>query len=57
MNYLLYGKEKDEFGRTNFPQRLEIAKELVLPIGTVKARLYRSRELLIAIIRDRKIVK
>jgi RNA polymerase sigma-70 factor (ECF subfamily) len=36
---------------------IEIAKELKLPIGTVKARLYRSRELLIAIIRDRNIVK
>lgn len=36
---------------------MEIADELRLPIGTVKARLFRSRELLVAIIRDRKIEK
>ena len=28
LKVLLYGETKDEFGRTNFPQRLEIAKEL-----------------------------
>ena len=35
----------------------EIADELLLPIGTVKARLYRSRELLISIIKDKRIAK
>lgn len=35
----------------------EISEELNIPIGTVKARLYRSRELLLAIIRDYRIAK
>ncbi len=35
----------------------EISEELNIPIGTVKARLYRSRELLIATIRNYKIEK
>lgn len=34
---------------------IEISEELNIPIGTVKARLFRSRELLIAIIRDNKL--
>lgn len=28
LKYLLYGEQKDEYGRVNFPQRLEIAKKL-----------------------------
>ena len=35
----------------------EISNELALPIGTVKARLFRSRELLLTILKDRKFGK
>ena len=36
---------------------IEISKELLVPIGTVKARLYRSRELLTAIINNNNLEK
>lgn len=36
LKVLLYGEAKDEFGRTNFPQRLEIAKELEKELKALK---------------------
>ena len=35
----------------------KIAEELELPIGTVKARLFRSRELLLSILKNNNISK